>query len=118
MTKVKPIACISSISGKLVRNEDVYLATNRKTGRMYGVHVVHPYHGPWSEKQVAHRKAFAQRSKTASEWLRRNDPNRNGGTATDEYRAMKRKYDAQHKIGNVFAFVAKHYENGKIKSFL
>ncbi len=106
------------MSGKLTAREDVYFATNKHTGRMYVTHVAHPYHGPWSEKQIAHRQAFALRSKTAKEWLIANDPKRNGGEMTDEYKAMMRKYNAQHKIGNIFAFVSKHYENGQIKSFM
>ncbi len=117
MAKVRPAAYISSISGKLAQGEPTYYATNRHTGRTYAVYVKNPYRGPWSERQTAHRDNFRLRSKTASAWLAANDPKRNGGTETEEYKAMMRKYNKQTKIGNVFAFVAKHYDNGTIKPF-
>ena len=118
MAKVRPNAIIATISGKLARGEDVYLATNKRTGRVYAVQVIRPYRGPWSDKQVAHRKAFGERSKTAAAWLAANDPKRNGGEETAEYKAMLRKYNRQNKTSNIMAFVVAHYENGKIKSFI
>lgn len=118
MAKVRPTTYIAAVSGRLAPGEDSYLATNKHTGRTYVVHVKHPYRGPWSDKQVAHRKAFAQRSKTASAWLRANAPKYRGGVATAEYKAMMRRFRAQTDTGNIFSFVAKHYENGKIKSFI
>lgn len=118
MAKVRPASSIASISGKLSKREKTYLRTNRHTGRMSMVCVENPHQGPWSEKQTAHRKAFAQLSKTASQWLQQHDPKRNGGVADREYDAMLRKYKAQHDIGNIFAFVAKHYKDGEIQSFL
>lgn len=118
MAKARPTPTISSISGKLSRRDRMYIRTNRHTGRIFIVCVENPHKGPWSEAQVANRKHFAQISKTASQWLKDNDPKCNGGTCTTEYKAMLRKYNAQHRIGNIFAFVAKHYRDGEIISFL
>ncbi len=118
MVKIRPASFIASLSGKLDRREDIYVRTYRHTGNMQLVVVENPYHGPWSEAQIAHRAAFSKRSKTASRWLKDNDPKRNGGTATEEYKAMLAKYYAQHDIGNIFAFVSKHYRDGEIQTFL
>lgn len=118
MVKIRPASFIASLSGKLDRREDIYVRTYRRTGNMQLVVVENPYHGPWSDAQIAHRAAFGKRSKTASQWLKDNDPKRNGGTATEEYKAMLAKYYAQHDIGNIFAFVSKHYRDGEIQTFL
>lgn len=118
MAKIRMALPFASISGKLCKNDKSYTRTSKRTGRVSHVIVDNPYTGPWSEAQQNHRKAFALLSKTASQWLKDNDPKRNGGIATAEYKAMLRKYNAQHKIGNIFAFVAKHYKDGNIQSFL
>jgi len=118
MAKVRPASPFASISGKLSKRDKSYLRTNKHTGRVSVCYVDNPHQGPWSEKQTDHRKAFALRSKTASQWLKDNDPKRNGGNATKQYKAMLRKYNAQHNIGNIFAFVAKHYKDGAIQSFI
>ena len=118
MAKIKTIYPIASISGKLSQNSKTYTRTNKHTGRVSLVCVENPYNGPWSEAQTEHRKSFAMRSKTASQWLRTHSPKYNQGKASKEYIAMLRKYQAQIKIGNIFAFVAKHYRDGEILSFL
>lgn len=118
MAKVHPASLFASISGKLSKRDKSYVRTNKHTGRVSIVCVENPHQGPWSAKQTDHRKAFALRSKTASQWLKENDPKRNGGTTTREYQAMLRKYKSQHDIGNIFAFVSKHYKDGEIQSFI
>lgn len=118
MAKLRTASPIASISGKLSKKDKSYTRTNRHTGRVSLVCVEHPYDGPWSESQTVHRKEFALRSKTASQWLRTHSPKHNGGKVSAEYAAMLRKYNAQRQIGNIFAFVAKHYRDGKIQSFL
>lgn len=115
MTKIETISPIASISGKLHKDDDFYLATKRKTGTVYMVNRRHEFHGPWSEKQQEHRKAFAERSHTASAWLKENDPKHVGGKGTEAYQRMIVRYRAQHKISNIFAFVAKHYYDGVIE---
>ena len=94
MAKVHPASLFASISGKLSKRDKSYVRTNKHTGRVSIVCVENP------------------------QWLKENDPKRNGGTTTREYQAMLRKYKSQHDIGNIFAFVSKHYKDGEIQSFL
>lgn len=115
MTIITTTSPIASISGKLHKDDDFYVATKQRTGTVYMVNRSRHQSAPWSDKQKAHRKAFALRSKTASAWLKANDPKYVGGKGTEAYQRMLARYKAQHKIGNIFAFVAKHYRDGKIE---
>ena len=74
MTKITTTSPISSISGKLNPDDDFYVATKRRTGTVYLAHRSRKQSVPWSEKQIAHRKAFAIRSKAVSAWLKANGP--------------------------------------------
>lgn len=114
MTKITTPSPIAGISGKLLPDDDFYLATSRRTGTVYMVHRDRKLSVSWSEKQIAHRKAFAARSKAASEWLKANDPKHVGGKGTEVYQRMLARYKAQHKISNIFAFVSKQYRDGVI----
>ena len=114
MAKITTTSPISSISGKLNPDDDFYVATKRRTGTVYLVHRSRKQSVPWSEKQIAHRKAFAARSKAASEWLKANAPQYEGDRGTEAYQRMLSQYQAQYKIGNIFAFVCKRYRDGVI----
>lgn len=114
MTKITTTSPISSISGKLNADDDFYVATKRRTGTVYLVHRSRKQSVPWSEKQIAHRKAFAHRCKTVSAWLKANAPKHDGDKGTVAYQRMLVQYKAQHKISNVFAFVSKRYRDGVI----
>lgn len=114
MTKITTTSPISSISGKLNPDDDFYVATKRRTGTVYLVHRSRKQSVPWSEKQIAHRKAFAARSKAVSAWLKANAPQYEGDRGTEAYQRMLIQYKAQYKIGNIFAFVCKRYRDGVI----
>lgn len=114
MTKITTTSPISSISGKLNPDDDFYVATKRRTGTVYLVHRSRKQSVPWSEKQIAHRKAFAARSKAVSAWLKANAPQYKGDMGTEAYQRMLSQYKAQYKIGNIFAFVCKRYRDGVI----
>lgn len=114
MAKITTTSPISSISGKLNPDDDFYVATKRRTGTVYLVHRSRKQSVPWSEKQIAYRKAFAARSKAVSAWLKANAPQHNGDKGTEAYQRMLVRYKAQCKIGNIFAFVCKQYRDGVI----
>lgn len=114
MTKITTPSPIAGISGKLHPDDDFYLATNRRTGTVYMVHRDQKPSVPWSEKQIAHRKAFAARCKAVSAWLKANAPQHKGDKGTEAYQRMIARYKAQYKIGNIFAFVCKQYRAGVI----
>lgn len=114
MAKITTLPPIMGISGKLHKDDDFYLATKRRTGTVYMVNRERKQSVPWSEKQIAHRKAFAARSKAASAWLKANAPQYDGDKGTEAYQRMLARYKAQHKIGNIFAFVCKQYRDGVI----
>ena len=114
MAKITTLSPIMGISGKLRKDDDFYLATKRRTGTVYMVNRERKLSVPWSEKQIAHRKAFAIRSKTASAWLKAHGPQHEGDRGTEAYQRMLARYKAQHKIGNIFAFVCKQYRDGVI----
>lgn len=114
MAKITTLSPINGISGKLHKDDDFYLATKRRTGTVYMVNRERKISTPWSEKQIAHRKAFAARSKAASAWLKANAPQHEGDKGTEAYQRMLVRYKAQHKIGNIFAFVCKQYRDGVI----
>lgn len=114
MTKITTTSPISSISGKLNPDDDFYVATKHRTGTVYLAHRSRKQSVPWSEKQIAHRKAFAIRSKAVSSWLKVNGPQHEGDKGTEAYQRMLARYKAQYKIGNVFAFVSKRYHDGVI----
>lgn len=114
MAKITTTSPISSISGKLNPDDDFYVATKRRTGTVYLVHRSRKQSVPWSEKQIAYRKAFAARSKAVSAWLKANGPQYDGDKGTEAYQRMLVRYKTQYKIGNIFAFVSKWYRNGVI----
>ena len=114
MAKITTLSPIMGISGKLHKDDDFYLATKRRTGTVYMVNRERKLSASWSEKQIAHRKAFAARSKAVSAWLKANAPQYEGDRGTEAYQRMFARYKAQHKIGNIFAFVSKWYRNGVI----
>ena len=114
MTKITTTSPISSISGRLNKDDDFYVATKRRTGTVYLVHRSRKQSVPWSEKQIAHRKAFALRNKAVSEWLKANAPQHDGDKGTEAYQRMLARYKAQYKICNIFAFVSKWYHDGVI----
>ena len=104
MAKIVPSHLVSSISGKLCKNDTTYIGVNKRTGKMYSA----GYHGctqPNSEEQQAVKTTFTKKAQFASAWWRQNRPSSTSTNGTDAYVAVMKAYKAQHKIGNPYSFM-------------
>lgn len=106
MAIIRPNSFIESISGSTCRHDSNYYATNRQTGKTYGVKRCYPSTAPATQAQTEHRTAFASRSRLASQWWNANKPSTAHPQGTDDYLAVKAAYKSQHKIGNIFSFLS------------
>lgn len=107
MAKIRPNALIASISGKTCSHDDNYFATNKQTGRTYAVKRCFNSTTPETEAQKAHRTAFGNKAKLVSAWMKANKPSATNAKGTEAYQLVNKAYKAQHKIGNIFAYVSK-----------
>lgn len=105
MAKITPNSLISSISGAVCKHDGVYFATNKQTGKVYAVQVCNPSEQEPTAKQLAARESFKNRMKAASAWLKANPK------GSDAYKEVEAAYKAQHKIGNITAYIAKYVVN-------
>ena len=53
MTIITPAPHTKRLNGKLYRGDNFYFRTNRVTNKVSLVYVLHPYHGPATERQKA-----------------------------------------------------------------
>lgn len=106
MAIIRTNSFIESISGSTCRHDSNYYATNRQTGKTYGIKRCYPSTTPPTEAQTAQRTAFASKSRLAAQWWANNKPSTAHPQGTDDYLAVKAAYKSQHKIGNIFTFVA------------
>lgn len=104
MAKFRLISYFSGASGKLCGQENVYLRQNRQTGKTCAVEIHNPYDGPATEKQIAQRKAFGDKTKIVAAWLRANRPSDAQPKGTEAYQALRKEYKAQHKYGSISAY--------------
>lgn len=65
----------------------------------------HPHEVSNTEKQQAVKSVFKDKAKVASAWWNKNKPTQQNPTGTEAYRAVKKAYGAQIKIGNPYSFL-------------
>ena len=106
MAIIRPNSFIESISGSTCRHDSNYYATNRQTGKTYGVKRCYPSTAPATQAQTAHRTAFASKSRLAAQWWANNKPTASSPNGTEAYQAVKAAYKSQHKIGNIYSFLS------------
>ena len=106
MAIIRPNSFIESISGSTCRHDSNYYATNRQTGKTYGVKRCYPSTAPATQAQTEHRTAFASKSRLAAQWWANNKPTASSPNGTDAYQAVKAAYKSQHKIGNIYSFLS------------
>lgn len=95
MSKIKPIAIIQSMSGKVCEHSDMYFRTNRQTGTVSTGKVCYPSDSNPTEAQVKAQNRFSKIS--AAIHLLLEDP---------EHKAKyEAGYKAQHRIGTLFGYV-------------
>ena len=104
MARIVPSHLITSISGKLCKQDTTYIGVNKHTGKMYSA----GYHGcsqPNSDEQQAVKASFKKKSQFASAWWKQNRPSDKSAKGTDAYLAVMKAYKVQHKIGNPYSFM-------------
>lgn len=98
---------IASISGKLSSRETIYLATMKRTNKVYASHY------PKKKSIISDRQReafdnFGNRSVLASQWLSRNKPTPDNPMGTEAFQQMRKAFESQRKIGIWFSYVMKH----------
>ena len=110
MSRIKPIAIIQSMSGKVCEHSDMYFRTNKQTQKVYTGKICNPSESDPSEAQVRVMNRFAKISAAVDQLL--SEP-----TERDKW---QKSYLAQHKHGSlkgyVFAKINSQYdEDGEKK---
>ena len=96
MARVKPLATIQSMSGKVCIHSDMYFRTNKVTGKTFTAKLCNPYDGGSSEPQTLNRGRFTK--VTAAVRTRLSE------MTVSERKAFEAEYKAQHKIGSLFGY--------------
>ena len=94
MAKIKPLATIESMSGKVCMHSDMYFRTNKITSATFTGKLCNPYTGAPSSDQVAVRNRF--KKVQAAVRTRLEDP------AT--LKAISDEWKSQTKIGSLFGY--------------
>lgn len=109
MSKIKPIAIIQSMSGKVCEHSDMYFRTNRQTGAVSTGKVCYPTDAEPTEAQIKAKERFAKVSEAVDAILL--DPEQKA-----QYMAA---FKAQHKVGTLRGYIFKkisplYDENGNL----
>ena len=98
MSKIKPMALVESMSGKVCEHSDVYFRTNKQTGNVTTGKLCNPRDvtvKPYSSTELANQSLFKAKSAAVRAEL---------SDATKKA-AWEAKYKAQHEIGSLFGYV-------------
>ena len=60
MAKIKPLAIIETMTGKVCTHSDMSFVCSKKTGRVHTMKMCNPYQGPYAATQIAARDKFKQ----------------------------------------------------------
>jgi len=107
MSKIKPMALVESMSGKVCEHSDVYFRTNKRTGAVTSGKLCNPYQGEPTTQQTAARTLFASAVASAKAVMAATS------TDTDQTKYAKKvayeaAYAADRKFaGTLFNFVMK-----------
>lgn len=107
MALIRPLETIKSMSKKVCEHSDVYFRTNKRTGKTYTGKMCNPFEGEPSTNQVAKRTRFAK----VSAAIRTRLAVPASGTPTEEQVAIRKAYEAQYKIGSLFGFAWKQWND-------
>jgi len=110
MAKIKPLATIENMSGKVCTHSDVYFRTNKQTGKVSTGKLCNPSTKAPSADQIAVRNRFDKVQ--AAVRTRLETP------ATKAQ--MEAEFKAQHKIGSLFGYAMHKWndeydENGDLR---
>ena len=103
MAKIKPMALIENMSGKVCEHSDVYFRTNKVTGIVHSGKLCNPYDGGNSTQQQAARTRFA----TVGAAIRA----RISALPATDKATLEAEFKAQHKIGTLFGYCYKKWNS-------
>ena len=103
MSKIKPLAIIQSMSGKVCGHSDMYFRTNKVTGQTFTAKLCYPYTGEASQLQEQTRSRFAK--VTAAVRTRLSE------LSVNDKKALVAEYKSQHKIGSLFGYAMHKWDN-------
>lgn len=104
MSKIKPMALVDKMSGKVCVHSDIYFRTNKVTGAVHSAKLCNPYDGGHSTAQEQVRTRMSKVSAAVRARIAALD--------TDAKAALVKEYHAQHKIGSLFGYCYKKW-NGE-----
>lgn len=107
MAVIRPLETIKSMSNKVCQHSDVYFRTNKRTGKTYTGKLCNPFEGEPSADQVAKRTRFAK----VSAAIRTRLAVPASGTPTEEQVAIRKAYESQFKVGSLFGFAWKQWND-------
>ena len=104
MSKIRPIAIVQSMSGKVCEHSDMYFRTNKQTQKVCTGKICNPSDAEPSEAQVRVMNRFAKVSAAVDALL----------AEPAEREKWQKAYLAQHKYGSlkgyVFAKINRQYD--------
>ncbi|MBQ5388081.1 MAG: hypothetical protein IIU55_03280 [Paludibacteraceae bacterium] len=101
MSKIKPIAIVESMSGKICQHSDMYFRTNRQTNQVCTGKICNPSDAAPTVAQEKVMTRFTNITNAARAILA--DP-----TQKAKYEAA---YKAQHRVGSLLGFIVKKIKN-------
>ena len=107
MAQIKPMALVESMSKKVCMHSDVYFRTNKQTGAVYTGKLCNPFTGEPTANQVTAKTRFAK----VSAAIRARLAVPASGTPTEEQVAIRKAYEAHHKVGSLFGFAFKKWND-------
>ena len=107
MTKIKPIALVEALSGKVCRHSNIYFATHQRTGKVYSRRLCMPSTKPATPAQLEIRAKFSATLTAVNNWLTKNQPTTDLPNGSEEYQKVRSAFEAQHNIDSWRAFLFK-----------
>lgn len=103
MAKVKPMALIESMSGKVCTHSDVYFRTNKRNGNVTSGKLCNPFDGEPTADQVEVRTNFATAAATAKAIFHATATDTENYAKLQDYKAS---YDnARNFGGNLYSYI-------------
>lgn len=107
MSKVKPMALVESMSGKICEHSNVYFRTNKRTGTVTSGKLCNPYAGDPSEDQAAIRTMFANAVSAAKAIKNAKSSDEDQSNYTKLVAYEKQYASARRFAGSLFNFIMK-----------
>lgn len=103
MAKVKPMALIESMSGKVCMHSDVYFRTNKRNGNVTSGKLCNPFQGEPSADQQATRTNFASAVTTAKAIYHATETDTQNFAKLQDYKASYE--NARNFGGNLYSYI-------------